>query len=224
MVFKKTMVSRVVAACLCTVLWAGPSASGNPLINLSSFFEDIFRVQLDGVGIIRRSTIPSLANMPPRDPSARRALHITGEKQISPERVSCVDFSIQGYSDWKDLAEKAKDARARRTDNITTPEMRLPNFWDWNSPVHVSLETKTNILGNLKSALVTVATLGHDFEYTDVIDPSSNKFSPVALRMVFGVGWKRYDSLFKSQLENKDIVVVEITPCTDFSIVKFEVR
>ncbi|MDT0684699.1 hypothetical protein RM543_18720 [Roseicyclus sp. F158] len=211
-------------AAMCFVLVSEGIAMGDPLINLRRFFTDLFRVQIDGPEVIRRGSDPQLANTPPSDPEFKRALHLSPSAITDNESLTCGDIVFLGYYDWLEKFNEAQEARLQAQDNRTTPEMRWPNFWDWNSPVFARTTTRRTFLGNLKSVPVSVAVLGNNWDISNFINPEINKLTDSALQRVFSVKGRGYDSIYEFHIDSKDVVLSEALDCDGFTIFNIEVQ
>ena len=200
------------------------AAAGDPLFNLRWLFETLFRLQFDSPEeIIRRSEWGN-KNAPPNDINARRALHLKYHPPRRLKHLTCNDIAILGYRDWEVGFKRAKEARAKATDNRITPEMNWPNFVDWDSPAYVVLNIRRTFLGNLKSASLSVAVLGDDFDIGRVLDQNTGKIPKSNLQQLFAVRGRGFEQLHENGLSDKLITVSKITRCDGFSIFDLDVR
>lgn len=213
----------LVATAVFFVFVSRGTAMGDPLTNLRWFFTDLFRVQLDNPEVIRRGSDPELANTPPADLNERRALQLIKPTSDRNGPLSCDDIAVMGFSEWQEGFQKSQEARQNADSNHVTPEMNWPTFWNWNSPAFVSLYVQRTLLGNLKSASISVAVVGHSFQVSSVIDQSKNEITGNALNRLFEVRGRGYQSLFEHQLSGKKFTVTETENCTEFSIFRMEV-
>ncbi|MDX8355535.1 hypothetical protein [Cognatiyoonia sp. IB215182] len=213
----------LIIAVIFFVLVSRGVAMGDPLTNLRWFFTDLFRAQLDNPEMILRGSDPELANTPPADLNERRALHLIESTSGREEPLSCDDVAVMGFREWHEGLQKSQEARQNSDSSHITPEMNWPTFWNWNSPAFVSLDIKRTLLGNLRSASVSVAVVGHSFQISSVIDQSKNKIANNALNRLFEVRGRGYRSLFEHQLSDKEFIITETENCTEFSIFRMEV-
>lgn len=216
-------VPLLIAAAVFFVVVSRGTAMGDPLTNLRWFFTDLFRAQLDNPEVIRRGSDPELANTPPDDLYERRALHLIKPTSDHGGLLSCDDLTVMGFREWQEGLQKSQEARQNADSNHITPEMNWPTFWNWNSPAFVSLDVQRTLLGNLKSALLSVAVVGHNFQVSSVIDQSKSEITGNALNRLFEVHGRGYQSLFEHQLSGKKFTVTETENCAEFSIFRMEV-
>ncbi|WP_068319030.1 hypothetical protein [Polycladidibacter hongkongensis] len=202
------------------------TALGDPLSNLRIFFVDLFRVQIDSPATILLGRDRQLANTPPADVGAVRALHIIRHVNVEgfKHHVSCDDIAILGFNEWEEGFRQAQETLLQAESNVTTKEMWWPTFWKWNSPVDVSLKIKRNFWGNLRAASVSVAVIKGNFQISNVLDQSQSKIRETALRRVFEVRGKGYESLFEYQIDGKRVSLLGTDKCNDFSIFRLEVK
>ena len=222
--FRRFIKPVLLVAAICFVSATRSMGLGDPLTNLNSFITDLFRVQIDSPEMIRRGTDLNLGNTPPTDPEIKRALHVLPSATTDTESLTCSDIVFLGYHDWLEGFNEAQKARLQAQDNRITPEMRWPNFWNWNSPAYARITTKRTFLGNLKSVSASVAVLGNDWNISNLINPEINKITDLALQSVFSVTGRGYDSLYEFQIDSKDIILSETLDCDGFTIFNFEVQ
>ena len=201
------------------------TAMGMPLINFSLFFEDLFRVQLQDPSEISVYGNEETANAEPEDPSVKSALRpVKNGKKVRPP-LSCEGIEILGYEDWKEEFESAKRALDARTGNRVTPEMEWSPFVTWNSPAYATTKTRNTILGNLRSADVSVAVLGHGFDINSVLDQDNKKIAAPALERVLAKpGSWGYLRLYWVQIDKKSVQLTSSTVCDGFNIYNLKVR
>lgn len=204
--------------------WPGSAAAGDPLFNLRWFFEDLFRVHIDGPEVVMRGSDLHLANTPPSNLDERRALHPVQDAGISPGEFSCEAFELKGFSDWRAGFELARQARAQASDNKITQDMRWPNFWHWNSPVYASADVERTAIGNLRAASISVAVLGRDFDISNVLNETDNQITDTALGALFEIRGRGYEPLYVSQIREKNVFLASSEHCVDFVILQLVVE
>lgn len=200
------------------------AAAGDPLINLTRFFEDLFRVQIDGPEIVGRGFDLHSANTPPSNLEERRALHPVQDSEVPTEEFACEGFELKGFSDWRVGFELARKARSQAKGNKITQDMRWPNFWDWNSPVYVSANVNRTLIGNLRSASISVAVLGREFDISEVLNEAEHQIADTALEALFAIRGRGYEPLYDLHIREKEVFLTSSEQCVDFVIFKLRVE
>ncbi len=132
-------------------------------------------------------------------------------------------MELRGFAQWLEGREGAQEAREAATDNLVTVDTVWPSFWSFNSPALASIDVRRTLFGNLRSASVSVAVLGHDFEISDVLDLETNRLEAGALNLLSQVRGRNYAGMFQAQMSDMDVTLVSTETCDDFTIYRIEV-
>jgi hypothetical protein len=222
-VFKSAFLSRYLLV-FAFVTYPSAGVPGDALVNLRSFFEHAFRVHFDDPSELGGGHNRKLVPAEPVDTETKRALRPSKSGVYVGPDLSCDDVKLRGYHDWKKRHDIAVRARSEAVDNTLTPEMWLISFFDWNSPAYPVLKVRRTFWGNLKSAKLSVAVLGNDFDIDTVLDQPNEKLSDLTMERVLSINRYNYSGLFESQLAEKNIILLSTTRCDEFSIFNLEIK
>ena len=231
--FPFAFVVPVVAAFLMSLASQG-KAMGDPQSDLGPFFQNLFRVQIDGSAPIERGAGGIDRNKPPRQPEIKRALRRVPGAPIrnSSKSLDCDDFVIQGYEEWLMGKKKAPELYREwnaKGQGLPIPGMHWPSFWQWNSPVYAHVKTVRRKFLSLsfRRATVYVAVLSDTVNINTIINQEQKRFKRVALNRVLALNngyGARYRWLYEGQIYPEEIELISTQDCKSFKIYEFKIK